>query len=64
MAEPVNILVVDDEKGIREGCRRILSSEGFNVDTAENGKLGLEKAKENSFDLDPCRSHDARDGRT
>ena len=51
MAEPVNILVVDDEKGIREGCRRILLSEGFNVDTAENGKLGLEKAKENSFDL-------------
>lgn len=51
MAEPVNILVVDDEKGIREGCRRILSSEGFNVDTADNGKLGLEKTKENSYDL-------------
>lgn len=51
MAEPANILIVDDEKGIREGCRRILSSEGFSVDTAENGKLGLDKAKENSYDL-------------
>ncbi|HOC45689.1 MAG TPA: response regulator [Syntrophorhabdaceae bacterium] len=51
MAEPINILVVDDEKGIREGCRRILSSEGYTVDTAENGKLGLEKAKGNSYDL-------------
>lgn len=51
MAEPVTILVVDDEKGIREGCRRILSSEGYTVDTAENGKLGLDKVKENSYDL-------------
>ncbi len=51
MAEPVTILVCDDEKGIREGCRRILSSEGYTVDTAENGKLGMDKVKENSYDL-------------
>ncbi|MEN6615025.1 MAG: response regulator [Syntrophorhabdus sp.] len=51
MAESVNILVVDDEKGIREGCRRILSSEGFAVDIAENGKLGLEQVREKSYDL-------------
>ncbi|MBP1734822.1 MAG: hypothetical protein H6Q53_1109, partial [Deltaproteobacteria bacterium] len=29
MADSINILVVDDEKGIREGCRRILMSEGY-----------------------------------
>jgi signal transduction histidine kinase len=28
------ILVVDDEQGIREGCRRVLAPEGYEVDTA------------------------------
>ncbi|MEN6615737.1 MAG: response regulator [Syntrophorhabdus sp.] len=51
MAESVNILVVDDEKGIREGCRRILASEGFSVDIAENGKLGLDMVKGKTYDL-------------
>ncbi|OPY67939.1 MAG: Sensor histidine kinase YycG [Syntrophorhabdus sp. PtaU1.Bin002] len=51
MAETVNILVVDDEKGIREGCRRILMSEGYTVDLAENGKEGLKAIKAKSFDL-------------
>ncbi len=51
MAEPVNILVVDDEKGIREGCRRILISEGYSVDVAENGKLALEMVKGKPYDL-------------
>ena len=40
----IRILVVDDEHGIREGCRRILMSEGYSVDTAENGKAGLDSA--------------------
>jgi len=51
MAEAANILVVDDEKGIREGCRRILTSEGFAVDVAENGKEGLDMAKAKPYDL-------------
>ena len=51
MAETVNILVVDDEKGIREGCRRILIGEGYAVDVAENGKQALEMAKAKSYDL-------------
>ena len=42
MSEAVNILVVDDERGIREGCRRILTAEGFSVDVAVNGKEGLD----------------------
>ncbi len=37
------ILVVDDELGVREGCRKILSSEGYDVITAGDGKTGLEQ---------------------
>jgi len=37
------ILVVDDELGIREGCRKILAAEGYEVVTAGDGKAGLEQ---------------------
>jgi two-component system phosphate regulon sensor histidine kinase PhoR len=40
--EGVRILVVDDELGVREGCRKILSAEGFDVTIAEDGQAGLE----------------------
>jgi PAS domain S-box-containing protein len=46
-----NILVVDDEKGIREGCRRILMSEGYTAEVAENGEVGLNLVKSKPFDL-------------
>jgi DNA-binding NtrC family response regulator len=36
------ILVVDDERVIREGLRRLLSSEGFLVLTARNGQEALD----------------------
>jgi two-component system, OmpR family, phosphate regulon sensor histidine kinase PhoR len=36
------ILVVDDEKVIREGLRRLLTVEGYQVLTAENGQKALE----------------------
>lgn len=51
MAEIAKILIVDDERGIREGCRRILSAEGYAVDTAENGSEGLVLLQQNSYDL-------------
>jgi two-component system, OmpR family, phosphate regulon sensor histidine kinase PhoR len=51
MSNEANILVVDDERGIREGCRRILTGEGYSVDTAVNGAEGLEMVKTNSYDL-------------
>jgi PAS domain S-box-containing protein len=51
MDHAVRILVVDDERGIREGCRRILSAEGSIVDVAENGREGLEKLRSHPFDL-------------
>ena len=36
------ILVVDDEAGIRRGCERVLRAEGYEVLCAETGERGLE----------------------
>jgi two-component system phosphate regulon sensor histidine kinase PhoR len=38
----MRVLVVDDEFGIREGCRKILTEEGFQVTTASDGVEALE----------------------
>jgi len=43
--EVPRILVVDDELGIREGCRKIFSVEGYGVEVACNGLEGLETFK-------------------
>ncbi|MGM0452314.1 MAG: ATP-binding response regulator [Thermodesulfobacteriota bacterium] len=45
------VLVIDDEKRIREACRRLLSDEGFEVALAEDGETGLEKIEEAHFDI-------------
>jgi two-component system, OmpR family, phosphate regulon sensor histidine kinase PhoR len=42
-ARAERILVVDDELGVREGCRKILAAEGYEVLTAGDGKAGLEQ---------------------
>ena len=57
------ILVVDDERVIREGCRRLLAPEGYEVLTAENGKEALDLAFDAIAGLDSLRSCDARNGR-
>lgn len=52
MEGPARILIVDDEVGMREGCRRALISHGFQVATAEHGAEGLHKLREGPpFDL-------------
>jgi two-component system, sensor histidine kinase and response regulator len=50
-AQQPNILVIDDEVGMREGCRRALTSQGFRVSTAEHGMEGLRKLREEPFSL-------------
>ncbi|MGA6925952.1 MAG: response regulator [Desulfosarcina sp.] len=40
--DPVTVLVVDDEKGIRDGSERIISRMGCNALTAKNGEGGLD----------------------
>jgi|YNPMSStandDraft_2_1061718.scaffolds.fasta_scaffold00178_9 DNA-binding NtrC family response regulator len=44
MPDPV-VLVIDDEKNIREALKQALKMEGYLVITAENGEEGLEKLK-------------------
>lgn len=39
-----DILIVDDDKLIRDGLVDLLDSEQYHVETAENGKAGLDKA--------------------
>jgi signal transduction histidine kinase len=52
-SQPVSgrILVIDDEPGIREACRRVLSAEGFHVDVAEDGQTGLRTVQDGGLDL-------------
>lgn len=45
------ILVVDDERLIREMLRASLEKEGFEVVEAPNGKVALEQQKKESADL-------------
>lgn len=45
------ILVIDDEEGIRRGCRRALEPQGFGVETAVNLQEGLEQLQTGQFAL-------------
>jgi NADH:ubiquinone oxidoreductase subunit E len=45
------ILVVDDEPVVVKSCERILSPEGYVVDTASTGKEAIVKLGKNGFDL-------------
>lgn len=51
METPGKILVVDDEQGIREGCRRVLSPQGFIINTAATLSEGREKLGVEDYDL-------------
>lgn len=48
---PLNILVIDDERSIREGCHLSLSNKGHRVDTVPNGRAGLEAILQGSYDI-------------
>ncbi len=49
-----NILVIDDERSIRNTLKEILEYEKFTVDLAENGIEGLEKYKKANYDIVLC----------
>ncbi len=51
MSRQANILVIDDEESMRDSCLQTLSRQGYSVDTADNGILGLSMMKEKSYDL-------------
>ncbi len=45
------ILVVEDEPAISQVCLRVLTSEGFDVDIAVNGKVAQGMIEEKQYDL-------------
>ena len=45
------ILIIDDERAIRNTLKEILEFEGYTVEVAENGRIGLERALSSTFDL-------------
>ena len=51
MQETLRVLVVDDEEGMREGMRRVLERNSYQVDLAENGEEAIKLLKANSYDL-------------
>jgi two-component system, NtrC family, nitrogen regulation response regulator NtrX len=48
------ILIIDDEKSIRNTLREILEYEKFKVDDAEDGIKGIELCKKNTYDVILC----------
>jgi two-component system, NtrC family, nitrogen regulation response regulator NtrX len=49
-----HILVIDDERAIRNTLQDILTLEGYKVTTAEDGEDGLKKFTTNPFDIVLC----------
>ena len=45
------ILIVEDEPAICEVCRRVLTTEGFEVDIAVDGKLAQDILEEKNYEL-------------
>jgi DNA-binding NtrC family response regulator len=51
MQSQVHILVVDDERNIRNNLGMVLEAEGYKVDTASNGDEALTRVKEGRYDI-------------
>lgn len=51
---PNKILIIDDEKSIRNILKEILTTEGYLVDEAADGEEGLKKFGETTYDLVLC----------
>ena len=49
-----HILIVEDDKDIRESLQEIFELSGYQVSTAANGKLGYDSIMENCPDLVVC----------
>ncbi|MFQ5709788.1 MAG: sigma-54-dependent transcriptional regulator [bacterium] len=45
------LLVVDDEKTIRDSLREVLTEEGYHCDSAAEGEAAVQKVSEENFDL-------------
>lgn len=45
------ILIIEDDQFLREFYQELLQSEGYNVDVAEDGEVGMQKLRAGGFDL-------------
>ena len=45
------ILVIDDEERVREGCRKVLARDGYEVTIAESGEVGLKMIEGRHYDI-------------
>ena len=45
------ILIIDDQEGVRKGCCRVLQPIGYAMETAASFQEGLQKIREQQFDL-------------
>lgn len=51
VSEQATILVIDDEKAMRDSCSQVLTKDGYLTETAEDGDSGLEKVRQIKPDL-------------
>ncbi len=51
MSKSARVLVVEDEKSIREGLRDVLTFHGYDVEVVETGEAGLESVLRGRFEL-------------
>jgi two-component system nitrogen regulation response regulator NtrX len=50
----MKVLIIDDERAIRNSLGEILTDEGYEVDTAEDGAQALEKVEKDKYDVVFC----------
>ena len=50
----MKVLIIDDERAIRNSLGEILTDEGYEVDTAEDGAVALQKVGKEKFDVIFC----------
>ena len=51
MNEKMRVLVVDDERVVRDGCLRVLTGKGYEALTAENGQLAMDTLSREDVDI-------------
>ena len=50
----MKVLIVDDERAIRNSLKEILEMENYQADTAENGADACTKAEKEKYDASFC----------
>ena len=50
----MKILIIDDERSIRNSLREIFGDEGYEVDVAEDGAAGVQAALATRYDVIFC----------